>query len=406
MESQGRENAQSQPSIDIQESNNVIETTLNENENNMNDSIGIEDVSQEGGKRKRTSKAWNHFKVVKIGNIQYAECNYCKKRLKAPSDYGTTHLMKHYERACKQQPRKMDIRQSFLVGNNKLSGGEELTSHVFRQEESRRELAIMVILHDYPLLMVEHIDFRRFVASLQPCFNMVSRNTMKSDIMRIYGDEKVKYFQLLDKLKRRVAITTDMWTSSNNKKGFMAVIAHFFDDSWTLRSFILRFVYVPAPHTAEVLAQVLSETLMDWNIDWKLLTITIDNCTTNDAMFHHLLDKLPSKDLPLDEKVLYMGCCAHILNLIVKDGLEIIGGAIEKIRDSVMYWTTSPARVENFEEAARHLNIPCAKRLSLDCKTHWNSTYLMLESAIIYKDVFPRLKVRERNYKSLSTDND
>ncbi|KAL0416920.1 UNVERIFIED_CONTAM: Zinc finger BED domain-containing protein DAYSLEEPER [Sesamum latifolium] len=117
--------------------------------------------------------------------------------------------------------------------NKKLSGGEELMSHVFRQEESRRELATMVILHDYPLLIVEHIGFRRFVASLQLYFNMVSRNTVKSDIMRIYGDEKVKCFQLLDKIKCRVAITTDMWTSNNNKKGFMAAIAHFVDDSWT-----------------------------------------------------------------------------------------------------------------------------------------------------------------------------
>ncbi|KAL0313035.1 UNVERIFIED_CONTAM: putative AC transposase [Sesamum radiatum] len=150
--------------------------------------------------------------------------------------------------------------------------------------------------------MVEHIGFRRFVASLQPCFNMVSRNTVKSDIMRIYGDEKVKCFQLLDKLKGRVAITTDMWTSSNNKKGFMTVTTYFVDNSWTLRSFIWRFVYVPAMHTAEVLAQTFSEMLMDWNIDRKLSIITVDNCTTNDAMFHHLLDKLPSKDLSLDEK--------------------------------------------------------------------------------------------------------
>ncbi|KAL0462634.1 UNVERIFIED_CONTAM: hypothetical protein Slati_0151000 [Sesamum latifolium] len=184
---------------------------------------------------------------------------------------------------------------------------------------------------------------------------MVSRNSVKSDIMRIYGDEKVKCFQLLDKLKCRVSITTDMWTSSNNKKGFMAVTSHFVDNSWTLRSFILRFVYVSAPHTAEVLAQALSEILMDWNIDRKLSTITVDNCTTNDAMFHHLLDKLPSKDLPLDGKVLHMRCCAHILNLIVKDGLEIIGGAIEKIRYSVMYWTASPARVENFEKSRSSL---------------------------------------------------
>ncbi|KAL0322541.1 UNVERIFIED_CONTAM: Zinc finger BED domain-containing protein RICESLEEPER 2 [Sesamum angustifolium] len=159
--------------------------------------------------------------------------------------------------------------------NKKLSGGEELTSHVFRQEESRGELATMVILHDYPLLMVEYIGFRRYVASIQPCFNTVSRNTMKSDIIRIYNDEKVKCYQVLDKLIYRVAITTDMWTSSNTKKGYMAITTYFVDDSWTLRSCILRFVYAPAPHVAEILAQVLSETLMDWNIDRKLSTILL-----------------------------------------------------------------------------------------------------------------------------------
>ncbi|KAK4382207.1 Zinc finger BED domain-containing protein DAYSLEEPER [Sesamum angolense] len=87
---------------------------------------------------------------------------------------------------------------------------------------------------------------------------------------------------------------------------------------------LTRFSYVPAPHTVEVLADALVETLMDWNIDRKVSTITIDNCTTNDAMINHLLQKLPTKDMSFDGKVLHMRYCAHILNLIVKDGLDII----------------------------------------------------------------------------------
>lgn len=169
---------------------------------------------------------------------------------------------------------------------------------------------------------------------------------------------------------------------------------------------LCRFAYVPAPHTAEVLSDILVESFMDWNIDRKISSITVDNCSTNDAMLTQLLDKLPRKDLPLNGEVLHMRCCAHILNLIVKDGLEIINDAIERIRDSVMYWTASPGRLEKFEEAARQLHVGCSKRLSLDCKTRWNSTYLMLETAIKYREVFPRLKCREKNYKSLPTDDD
>ncbi|KAL0323599.1 UNVERIFIED_CONTAM: hypothetical protein Sangu_1979200 [Sesamum angustifolium] len=144
------------------------------------------------------------------------------------------------------RPRKIDIRQSFLKTNQKVSGDQELGTHIFNQEEARRELALMVILHEYPLVWL-------IILALE-------------DILKKYS------------------------------KG---------------------------SHTAEVLADTLVEALMDWNINHKVSTITIDNCTTNDAMINHLLQKLCTKDMPLDGKVLHMRSCAHILNLIVKDGLDI-----------------------------------------------------------------------------------
>ncbi|KAD4179836.1 hypothetical protein E3N88_28427 [Mikania micrantha] len=197
-----------------------------------------------------------------------------------------------------------------------------------------------------------------------------------------------------------------MWTSSNQKKGFMAITTHFIDDNWEIQCRIMRFIYVPCPHTAEVLSKVLHESLCDWNIDMKVSTITVDNCTTNDLLIHLLLDKLSLSDLILGGRLFQMRCCAHILNLIVQDGLSIIANGIERIRDSVSFWTATPKRVEKFEEATRHLAIPSSKKLFLDCKTRWNSTYLMWDVAIVYKDVFKRLKQREAQYNSLPSDRD
>ncbi|KAL0463390.1 UNVERIFIED_CONTAM: Zinc finger BED domain-containing protein RICESLEEPER 3 [Sesamum latifolium] len=291
----------SQPSV--RESNNITENNIViEMNKDVTDKVEIKETSQDNSKRKRTSAAWNHFKRIKVEGIQFAECNYCSVRLKAPLDYGTTHLNKHYDKVCKKRPRKIDIRQSFLKANQKVNGTQELGTQIFSQEETRRELASMVILHDYPLSIVDHIDFRRYSTSLQPCFNMISRNTLKNDILKIYKEQRMKYYNLLKKLKCRIAITTDMWTSSNSNRGFMAVTAHFIDDHWILQSCILRFAYVPTPHTAEVLADTLVEALIDWNIDQKVSTITVDNCTTNDAMINHLLDKLPTNEMALDGK--------------------------------------------------------------------------------------------------------
>ncbi|KAG5533349.1 hypothetical protein RHGRI_027517 [Rhododendron griersonianum] len=99
-----------------------------------------------------------------------------------------------------------------------------------------------------------------------------------------------------------------------------------------------------------------------------------------------------------------MRCCAHILNLIVKDGLDVIKVGIEKIRDSVAYWTASQKREEKFEETVRQLNVTSTKKLGLDCVTRWNSTFLMLQTALLYKDVFIRLSKRDAQYNSLPSE--
>uniref|UniRef100_A0A2N9H0X0 Cyclic nucleotide-binding domain-containing protein n=1 Tax=Fagus sylvatica TaxID=28930 RepID=A0A2N9H0X0_FAGSY len=273
-------------------------------------------------------------------------------------------------------------------------------------DQVRRGLARMVILHEYPLSMVDHIGFREFVGLLQPMFKMICRNTLKRDIFKIYDNEKEKALQVVDKNESRIAITTDMWTSSNKKRGFMVVTAHFVNKSWTLESRVLRFIYVPSPHTKEILCNVLLECLFEWNIDRKLSTVTVDNCTTNDAMLRMLLDKLPISSLMLGGSLLHMRCAAHILNLVVQDGLTLIGDGIEKIRDSVLFWTASPKRRQKFDETARQLRVPCTKELVLDCKTRWNSTYLMLSTALVYKDVFSRLKQRDSSYTSLPNERD
>ncbi|KAL6315305.1 hypothetical protein AAG906_000397 [Vitis piasezkii] len=168
--------------------------------------------------------------------------------------------------------------------------------------------------------------------------------------MKIYEVEKDKMISYLEKLQSRVAITTDMWTS-NQKKGYMVII-HYIDESWLLHHHIVRFVYVPHPHTKE-----------------KSFSDPVDNCSSNDGMINILVEKLSLSDsLLLNGKIFHMRCAAHVLNLIVKEGLDVIEVEIEKIRESVAYWSATPSRMEKFEDAAHQLH------------------------------VFPRLKQREKYY--------
>ena len=115
-----------------------------------------------------------------------------------------------------------------------------LNAYQFDQVKMMNNLARMTILHEYPLSIVYHIGFREFVASLQPLFKLVSRNILKSDILKIYDNEREKALKMTNNNGSMMAITTDMWTSSNKKRGFVVITAHFIDYTWTLQSRVLR----------------------------------------------------------------------------------------------------------------------------------------------------------------------
>ncbi|KAK3222261.1 hypothetical protein Dsin_009286 [Dipteronia sinensis] len=76
-----------------------------------------------------------------------------------------------------------------------------------------------------------------------------------------------------------------------------------------------------------------------------------------------------------------------------QNGLDVIGNGIEKVIETVTYWSLSSKRLELLEDTViRQLKMKSPKKLVLDCKTMWNSTYIMLDVALMYKDVFIRLQ--------------
>ncbi|CAI0462766.1 unnamed protein product [Linum tenue] len=185
------------------------------------------------------SDVWNHFIKIKKGELIKAKCNHCKKLLAGESNNGTSHLRNHLK-SCMQ--RKIhDGKQKVLGANFVTKGKREIVATKFNAAISRQDLVVAVIMHGYSLSMVEHLYFRSFLSGLQPLFSVPTRNTLKSDIFKMYESEKSRIMKLIGGNKGRVAITTDMWTATNQKKGYMAVTAHYVDNSWILRSHLLRY---------------------------------------------------------------------------------------------------------------------------------------------------------------------
>ncbi|CAN1732293.1 Putative AC9 transposase [Linum perenne] len=108
----------------------------------------------------------------------------------------------------------------------------------------------------------------------------------------MYEAERVKVNKRIDDNIGRIAITTDMWTATTQKKGYMSVTAHYIDNNWHLRRHMLRFIYVPAPHATDNLADELVKCMLKWNVDAKLSSVTLNNCSINDKMMEIIKSRL------------------------------------------------------------------------------------------------------------------
>ncbi|GJX97803.1 zinc finger BED domain-containing protein RICESLEEPER 2-like protein [Tanacetum coccineum] len=84
---------------------------------------------------------------------------------------------------------------------------------------------------------------------------------------------------------------------------------------------------------------------------------------------------------------------------MVQDGLLKIEIIIENVHDSVKFINQNEARLMLFGEIVQQLQLP-HRKLVLECKTRWNSTFHMLSTAMKFREVFPRFQEREPRYLS------
>ncbi|KAF2300068.1 hypothetical protein GH714_007943 [Hevea brasiliensis] len=94
-----------------------------------------------------------------------------------------------------------------------------------------------------------------------------------------------------------------------------------------------------------------------------------------------------------------MRCMAHIVNLVVMDGLKDVGESVLKVRNVVRYVRSSPARLKKFKEYVKYEKIDGKSSLCLDVSTRWNSTYLMLNTTQKYERAFERYELQEPMFR-------
>jgi hypothetical protein len=127
------------------------------------------------------------------------------------------------------------------------------------------------------------------------------------------------------------------------------------------------------------------------------MTITVDNASANDTSIGYLRRQL-SRTTVANGKYLHMRCAAHIVNLIVHDGLKEVDLSVKRVRAATKYIRNVGSRIAKFKEIVEEEKLTNKPFLKLDVPTRWNSTYLMLKIVIVYEKVFARLADKDMSY--------
>lgn len=356
--------------------------------------------------RKRSSKVWEVFEEVEITEksgkkVDKLRCRLCHKKYSKTKTGTTSQLVRHLNECFYLINRAKD--QSVINFSSVDAQTTDLQIPMvyngsYDHSKIREIMAKMIIAHEYPFIMVEHAWFNILCKALNPNFVKVSRTTIRNECMKVYDAERDKLKKIF-KTIHRISLTCDCWTSKQTI-GYMALTAHYIDSNWQLQKCIINFVELEPPHTGLVISDAISDCILEWGIQDKVSTITLDNASSNDVAARSLMSNFQRRNkLHFKGMFFHIRCCAHVLNLMVQDGLQEINEIIHDIRESVKYLKKSPARVHKFGEIAKQLGVSTERGLSSDVPTRWNSTYKMLDAAFHYRMVFGEYAKRDPSYR-------
>lgn len=301
------------------------------------------------------------------------------------------------------QPAKKgpDIR-SFMGGNQSLT----------HQEVLERNAIHWIVTDMKAFTTVESPEFQqmfRDIPGIEPPFT--SRHILRDRIMQEFAIQRTNLKNELTLTCKTIALSLDIWTSQNHLP-ILGIIGHWLTDDFEYRERLLEFAELQGIHSGENLAITVENMLIELGLEDKLISITGDNASNNEAMASELYFSLSDRSGVQDAipAPLYRGldsyirCLAHILNLIVKDILRNLGSgtmeqaqtacdslqtgnlitdhsAIGRLRVLALWINRSPQRRQKWKEICRLNNLP-DKSVAYDVTTRWNSTFRMIDDGL------------------------
>ncbi|KAK5989279.1 Putative AC9 transposase-like protein [Cladobotryum mycophilum] len=295
-----------------------------------------------------------------------------------------------------------------------------------------QELALGFLLEkNQPFTIFESQFLSHLLRGMDPdLYSKVSWNkdSQKRALDSIYNEKKALIHQQLHNALTHIHLCFDLWTSPN-QYAIMAITAHFLSPTGKHQQRLLSLREQSGSHSGKNLALTLLEVINEWEISDRISTIISDNAFNNNTCLQHLFRQLYPTMIDSDITKRRMRCYGHILNLIGRaflfgedtdsfeqesQILELRGcdednlqhwrkkGPIGKLRNIIKYIRASPQRREKFRNCINEsdsleftLYQPSKLEVILNNDTRWNSTFMMIDRALIKQSQIDSFIVHE-----------
>ncbi|TYG54723.1 hypothetical protein ES288_D09G213400v1 [Gossypium darwinii] len=333
-----------------------------------------------------TSKVWDEMTKLECENKNElkAQCNHYKTIFSVKSSSGTSHLRRHLNRCLKKVNK--DITQYTIATQPSPEGVPSIKNYKFDVDECRQAIFTFLVCGKHSFRTVEEPGFKYMMRIASPNFKNISRHTTDRDVLMYYAKERDRH--------------------TNDE--YICITAHWVDKDWKLQKKIIRFRPLFPPYNGLNIVDELVLCLSQWGIDKKIFSITLDNASYNDVMVSCLKNCFrANRAIFCDGAFFQVRCCAHILNLIVKAGLELADDVVGKIRNGIRYIKKSGIRRKRlYDVADKSFYLNVTKKVRQDVCMRWNSTYLIFESSLYYKDVLDYWGQRDKYYQMFALPNE
>jgi len=212
---------------------------------------------------------------------------------------------------------------------------------VARQKRLNHLLLKMIVIDFQPFSIVNDAGFREFVIALDPSYRIPSRTMITTELLPAAYNNAVDRIKAVLADAAAVTLTTDSWTSLTTES-YVAVTCHFITSDFRLDSCLLQCNKFTERHTAENLSRDLLAVVQEWGVANKVQAVVTDSAANISAAvkltgFTHLY------------------CFAHVLNLVVQNGIKTVHDLQVKVKTIVEHFHRSTVAAEKLLALQRQM---------------------------------------------------